>query len=115
MHALHDFLVLKGVFIVLVVLESNSEIGEQVRNNICYLICLRHLIRSREIKKKYEKPFFPSNPKITTQKPQAAPAFLLFLESSWNFVDIIKPFVNKPLKHNNSQDPQAEAKSIQGN
>ena len=28
-------------------LEGNSEIGAQVRSNICHLICSRHLIRSR--------------------------------------------------------------------
>ena len=35
-------------FIVLI-LYGNSEIGAHVRNNLCYLIRLRHLIRSRAV------------------------------------------------------------------
>ena len=31
-------------------LDGNSEIGAYVRNNICYLICLMHFIRSRAVK-----------------------------------------------------------------
>ena len=30
-------------------LDGDSEIGAQVRINLCYLICLRHLIRSRAV------------------------------------------------------------------
>ena len=32
------------------ILDDNSEIGAYVRSNLCYLICLRHLIRSRAVK-----------------------------------------------------------------
>ena len=35
------------VQIVVLVLDGNSEIGAQVRNNLSYLICVRHFIRSR--------------------------------------------------------------------
>ena len=30
-------------------LDGNSEIGAHVKNNLCYLICLRHLIKSRAV------------------------------------------------------------------
>ena len=33
---------------MLLILNGNSENGAQVRNNLCYLIRLRHLIRARE-------------------------------------------------------------------
>ena len=33
---------------VVLILDGNSEIGGQVRSNLCYLICLRHLIRSEQ-------------------------------------------------------------------
>ena len=36
------------IYIVLI-LEGNSEIGEHVRNNLRYLICLSHLIRPRAV------------------------------------------------------------------
>ena len=31
-------------FIMVLTLDGNSEIGAHVRSNLCYLICLRHLI-----------------------------------------------------------------------
>ena len=31
-------------------LDGNSEIGEHVRSILCYLNCIRHLIRSRAVK-----------------------------------------------------------------
>ena len=31
------------------ILDGNPEVGAQVRNILCYLICLRHLIRSRAV------------------------------------------------------------------
>ena len=31
------------------ILDGNSEIGAHVRSNLCYLICLRRLIRSRAV------------------------------------------------------------------
>ena len=31
------------------ILDGNSEIGAHVRRNICYLICSRHLIKSRAV------------------------------------------------------------------
>ena len=31
------------------ILDGNSEIGAHVRSNLCYFICLRHLIRSRAV------------------------------------------------------------------
>ena len=30
-------------------LDGNSEIGAHVRSNVCYLICLRHVIRSKAV------------------------------------------------------------------
>ena len=33
----------------MVLIDGNSEIGAHVRSNLCYLICLRHLIRSRAV------------------------------------------------------------------
>ena len=32
---------------MVLILDGSSEIGAQERSKICYLICLRHLIRSR--------------------------------------------------------------------
>ena len=32
---------------MVLILDGNSEIGAHVRSNLCYFICLRHLIRSR--------------------------------------------------------------------
>ena len=43
--------------------DGNSEIGAHVRINLCYLICLRHLIRSRVVTIRSispKKTFFPS-------------------------------------------------------
>ena len=34
------------------ILDGNSYIGAHVRSNLCYLICLRHLIRSKEAQNK---------------------------------------------------------------
>ena len=34
---------------VLVISYDNSEVGAHVRSNLCYLICLKHLIRSRGV------------------------------------------------------------------
>ena len=34
---------------MVLMLDGNSEIRAQVRNNLCYLICLMHLIRSRAV------------------------------------------------------------------
>ena len=31
---------------MVLILDDNLEIGANVRSNLCYLICLRHLIRS---------------------------------------------------------------------
>ena len=33
----------------IIILDSNSEMGAHVRSNLCYLICIRHLIRSRAV------------------------------------------------------------------
>ena len=47
-------------------LDGNSEKGAQVRSNLCYLICLRHLIWSRVFnKKKSEMTYFTSYVRIT--------------------------------------------------
>ena len=35
------------IFFMVLILDSNSKIGAHVLNNLCYLICLKHLIRSR--------------------------------------------------------------------
>ena len=40
-------------------LDGNSEISEQVRSDLCYLICLEHLIRMRPVRiKNFLKEFF---------------------------------------------------------
>ena len=39
---------------MVLMLDGNSKIGAPVRSNFCYLICLRHLLRSREV----TNPFF---------------------------------------------------------
>ena len=31
------------------IIDGNKEIGMNIRSNLCYLICLRHLIRSRAV------------------------------------------------------------------
>ena len=35
--------------LMVLILDGDSEIDTHVRSNICYFICLRHLIRSREV------------------------------------------------------------------
>ena len=35
--------------LMVLILDGNSEIGSHVRSNLCCLICLRHLIRSRTL------------------------------------------------------------------
>ena len=35
--------------IMVILLDCNSEISSHVRSHLCYLICLRHLIRSRAV------------------------------------------------------------------
>ena len=35
---------------LVLILDVNSEKGAQVRSNLCYLICLRHLMGSRAVK-----------------------------------------------------------------
>ena len=45
------------------ILDGNSGIGAHVKNNLCYLICLRHMIRSGAVKNQifsFEKIYFPS-------------------------------------------------------
>ena len=46
----------------MVLIDDNSEISAQVRRNLCNLICLRHLIRSKEVTKGIfsKKTNFPS-------------------------------------------------------
>ena len=46
---------------MVVILEGISELGARVRSNICYLICLRHLFRSRAVEIRFfsEKTYFP--------------------------------------------------------
>ena len=34
---------------MVLILDGNSEIGAHVWSNLCYLICLRHLIRSKTV------------------------------------------------------------------
>ena len=51
------------IFATLLILDGISEIGAYVRSNLCYLICLRHLNRSREVTNSIflsEKTYFPS-------------------------------------------------------
>ena len=43
------FTVLLIIKTVVLILDGNSENGAHVRNNLCYLICLRYLIRSRAV------------------------------------------------------------------
>ena len=46
------------------ILDGNPEISVHMRSNLCYLICLRHLIRSRAVTNRIfffsEKSYFPS-------------------------------------------------------
>ena len=39
------------IFTMVLRLDGNSEIGAHVRNNLCYLICVRHLIRPEQAQK----------------------------------------------------------------
>ena len=34
---------------MVLILDGNPEIGVHVRSNLCYFICLRHLLRSRAV------------------------------------------------------------------
>ena len=46
-----------------IILDGNSEVCAHVRSNLCYLICLRQLIRSRAATNRIfslQKDFFPS-------------------------------------------------------
>ena len=40
------------VYVMVIILDVNPEIDARVRNNLLYLICLRHLIRSRAVTNK---------------------------------------------------------------
>ena len=53
-----NFGLLKDPLMVLI-WNGNCEIGAQVRGSICYLICLRHLIRSRTVTNPF---FYPKRP-----------------------------------------------------
>ena len=46
---LYVFLFLSHQTMVLIFIDGKSEIGVQLRRNICYLVSLRHLIRSRAV------------------------------------------------------------------
>jgi len=50
--------------IMVLILDGNSEIGAHVRSKPCYLICLRHLIRSKAVSKRIfsisKNTYFPS-------------------------------------------------------
>ena len=35
--------------LMVLIIDGNSEIGTHVRNNLCYLNCLRHLLRWRAV------------------------------------------------------------------
>ena len=62
MHEVNKLSVLK-VTIMVLILDGNSEIGAQVRSNLCVLTCLRHVIRSRAAPNRIfslsEKNYFP--------------------------------------------------------
>ena len=50
------------------ILDGNSEIGAQVRTNLCYLMCLLHLIRSSAVTNWiFFSPKIPFFPKISAQ------------------------------------------------
>ena len=40
------------------ILDGNSEIDAHIRSNLCYLICLRHLIRSHNLDFSTNEPIF---------------------------------------------------------
>ena len=44
-------------FVMVLILNFNSVIGAHVRSTICYLICLRHLIRSRTVTNRQDNCF----------------------------------------------------------
>ena len=46
--------------IIVLIIEGNSVIGARERSNLCYLICLRQLIRSRAVR--YRLFFSPERP-----------------------------------------------------
>ena len=61
MHEVNKLSVLK-VTIMVLILDGNSEIGAQVRSNLCYLICLKHLIRNKAVSNRVifsEKTYVP--------------------------------------------------------
>ena len=45
-----------SVSIIVLILDGNSVIGASVMGNLCFLICVRHLIRSRAVKNRL---FYP--------------------------------------------------------
>ena len=49
----------KKIEIYSTVLDGNSKMGTHVRSNLCYLICLQHLIRSDQIRAVIKLNSFP--------------------------------------------------------
>ena len=45
----NQYIVIVVVVVMVLVLDGNSKIGAHVRGKLYYFICLRHLIRSREV------------------------------------------------------------------
>ena len=74
---------------MVLLLDGNSEIGAHVRSNLCYLICLRHLIKLRSHKSDLsEKTYFPLCVRT------------MFLSSNHGFGKLVfvkKLFVNLPV------------------
>ena len=51
---------------MVLILDGNSEIGEDVRSNVCYLICLRHLNKDR----KQSQSRVPQKDQFSFKRPQ---------------------------------------------
>ena len=68
------------VFFMVLILDGNSEIGAHIRRNICYLICLMHLIRSKAVTNQ----FFPPKRFFSLFRAQHVMSYHLIM-IPWNF------------------------------
>ena len=72
---------------IVLILDGKSEIGPHVGSNLCYLICIRHLIRSKAVinlifffsKKAFLHSKLPSNVSIMDKNDSTPPSSLSLL------------------------------------
>ena len=87
---------------MVLILDGNLETGAQIRSNVCYLICLRHLIRSRAVTNRVyltpKEPIFlcselPSDISTMTRAGEGIPGVLLLI-----FCKVVSIFIQRVSK-----------------